>query len=101
TRLSWRSGAVGITRDRRANHTAPNDVLPKGRRRAPVLLHDHDLRHAARRDARGASHRVLVSSGRSDDNQMPRAVRFVKGAVRQGVTPYDDLNLALPRLVAA
>src|SRR5688572_8878100 len=40
--------------------------VPKGRHRAPLLLDDHEVRHAARRDDRRAADRVCVPRGRGD-----------------------------------
>ncbi len=69
------SPSVADTRARRGNDAAPDHHLPKRRRRASVFLDLHEIRNAARRDARRAAHRVLVSGKRSDGQCMPRTVR--------------------------
>jgi transcriptional regulator with XRE-family HTH domain len=61
----------------RADDAAADDDLPEGRGRAAVLLDLHDVRHAPRRGARRAAHRVLLPGGRSDGQGVPRALRLV------------------------
>jgi transcriptional regulator with XRE-family HTH domain len=94
--LSGSAGTVARARVARRPAAGVDGRVPEGRHRAPILLDDHEVRHAARRDDRRPAHRMLVPGGRGDGRSCvarwlarPAARRLDSSTVRQCTTGLD------------